>query len=122
MIEKLGQNHLKHLQLYGSTRDNERRPSSTGASPSQVGPTNTAGGGGGQSAHDFTYGVANRAASVRIPRLVADEGKGHLQDRRPPSNADPYKVAECISRAACTCVEQSSFPKVDSIQTTSLVM
>lgn len=40
----------------------------------------------------FTYGVANRGASVRIPRQCAREGKGYFEDRRPASNADPYQI------------------------------
>ncbi|VDO65838.1 unnamed protein product [Haemonchus placei] len=44
------------------------------------------------SAEKFTWGVANRAASVRIPRGVAQEGKGYLEDRRPSSNCDPYQA------------------------------
>jgi glutamine synthetase len=37
-------------------------------------------------------GVANRAASIRIPREVAAQGCGYFEDRRPASNADPYRV------------------------------
>ncbi len=43
---------------------------------------------------EFTYGVANRGASVRIPHsFVNDDYRGYLEDRRPNSLADPYKVA-----------------------------
>ncbi len=42
---------------------------------------------------EFTYGVANRTASIRIPRAVAQEGKGYLEDRRPNANACPYQIA-----------------------------
>uniref|UniRef100_A0AC34RH74 GS catalytic domain-containing protein n=1 Tax=Panagrolaimus sp. JU765 TaxID=591449 RepID=A0AC34RH74_9BILA len=44
----------------------------------------------------FTWGVANSAASVRIPRQVAAEKKGYLEDRRPSSNCDPYTVTAAI--------------------------
>ncbi len=37
-------------------------------------------------------GVANRGASIRIPREVAAKGYGYFEDRRPASNADPYRV------------------------------
>lgn len=40
----------------------------------------------------FIWGVANRAASVRIPREVWDAQKGYIEDRRPAANADPYTV------------------------------
>ncbi|KAK6039691.1 glutamate--ammonia ligase, catalytic domain protein, partial [Cooperia oncophora] len=47
----------------------------------------------------FSWGVANRAASVRIPRGVAQEGKGYLEDRRPSSNCDPYQVTRIIAES-----------------------
>ena len=40
----------------------------------------------------FRNGVADRSASIRIPRQVAQEGKGYLEDRRPGANSDPYLV------------------------------
>ena len=49
----------------------------------------------------FSSGVANRGASVRIPRMVMDKGVGYLEDRRPSSNCDPYTVTEIIVR---TCI------------------
>lgn len=46
---------------------------------------------------DFSYGVSNRGASIRIPIMTVEKGwKGWLEDRRPASNADPYKVAARI--------------------------
>ena len=49
------------------------------------------------SIHDFSYGVSNRGASIRIPIMTVEKGwKGWLEDRRPASNADPYKVAGII--------------------------
>ncbi|HEV2592041.1 MAG TPA: glutamine synthetase beta-grasp domain-containing protein [Gaiellaceae bacterium] len=43
---------------------------------------------------EFTYGVANRGASIRIPHSFVNSGyRGYLEDRRPNSLADPYKVA-----------------------------
>ncbi|EPB70334.1 glutamine synthetase, beta-grasp domain protein [Ancylostoma ceylanicum] len=51
------------------------------------------------SAEKFTWGVANRAASVRIPRGVAIAGKGYLEDRRPSSNCDPYQVTRMIAES-----------------------
>ncbi len=45
----------------------------------------------------FTYGVSDRGASIRIPIMTVENGyKGWLEDRRPASNADPYKVASVI--------------------------
>jgi glutamine synthetase len=49
------------------------------------------------SIHDFSYGVSDRGASIRIPILSVQRGwKGYLEDRRPNSAADPYKVAARI--------------------------
>lgn len=47
-----------------------------------------------QSIDKFNYGVANRGASIRIPHsFVANNAyKGYLEDRRPNSQADPYKI------------------------------
>lgn len=84
-IEKLGKNHAAHIRAYDpkNGRDNERR---------LTGHHETS------SIHDFSAGVANRGASIRIPRHVGEEGKGYLEDRRPASNCDPYRVTEMIVR------------------------
>jgi glutamine synthetase len=50
-----------------------------------------------QSIDQFSYGVSDRGASIRIPISTVDHGwKGWLEDRRPNSAADPYKVAARI--------------------------
>lgn len=68
-IAKLAQKHDQHIAVYGD--DNELRLS-----------------GKHETAHisSFTSGVANRGASIRIPRHVAAQGYGYLEDRRPASN------------------------------------
>merc|ERR1711973_476478 len=43
----------------------------------------------------------NRGCSIRVPRSVAEERKGYLEDRRPASNADPYQVTNVIVRTTC---------------------
>ena len=49
------------------------------------------------SIHDFSYGISDRGASIRIPIITVDSGwKGYLEDRRPASNGDPYKIASKI--------------------------
>lgn len=78
-IEKLSKKHAIHIASYGS--GNERR---------LTGRHETA------SIDKFTYGVANRGASIRIPRTAEAEGKGYLEDRRPSSNMDPYVVSSRI--------------------------
>lgn len=50
-----------------------------------------------QAIDKFSYGALDRGASIRIPHTTIDDGwKGRLEDRRPASNADPYKVASAI--------------------------
>jgi len=49
----------------------------------------------------FSAGVANRGASIRIPRHCAKEQMGYLEDRRPAANCDPYRVCEAIVRSVC---------------------
>jgi len=78
--EKLGPKHLEHIAVYGE--GNERRL--TGAH--ETAPIDK-----------FSYGVANRGCSIRIPRHVNEQGFGYLEDRRPASNSDPYLVASKIA-------------------------
>ena len=49
------------------------------------------------SINEFSYGVSDRGASIRIPIITVEQGwKGWLEDRRPASNGDPYKIASRI--------------------------
>jgi len=50
---------------------------------------------------EFKYGVSDRGASVRIPWIVEKQGFGYFEDRRPNSNADPYRVATTLVEAVC---------------------
>merc|ERR1711972_798372 len=49
----------------------------------------------------FSYGVANRGASVRIPRDAERDQCGYFEDRRPASNMDPYVVTAKIFDTTC---------------------
>ena len=50
-----------------------------------------------QSIDKFNYGLANRGASIRIPHSFVNNGyRGYIEDRRPNSQADPYKVTARI--------------------------
>ena len=45
----------------------------------------------------FSYGVADRGASIRIPHsFMENDYKGYLEDRRPNSEGDPYQIASRI--------------------------
>jgi len=73
--------HQEHIEVYGSS-NNERL---TGLHETQ-------------SIDKFSYGVSDRGASIRIPVSTAQTWKGYLEDRRPASNADPYRVSARIIR------------------------
>ena len=51
---------------------------------------------------EYSYGVSDRGASVRIPWQVAQEGKGYIEDRRPNANCDPYVVTRLITETICS--------------------
>lgn len=56
-----------------------------------------------QSIDKFNYGLANRGASIRIPHaFVNNDYKGYLEDRRPNSQGDPYKIAARILQTIAT--------------------
>ena len=45
----------------------------------------------------FSYGVADRGASIRVPHsFVKNDYKGYLEDRRPNSQGDPYAIASQV--------------------------
>ena len=54
---------------------------------------------------EFRYGVSDRGASIRIPWIVDKQGAGYFEDRRPNSNADPYKVATTLIEIVCPANE-----------------
>lgn len=77
VCEHFGNYIEEHIAVYGS--ENEYRL--TGAHETQ-------------SIHEYSFGVSDRGASIRIPLTTVEDGwKGRLEDRRPAANADPYKVA-----------------------------
>ena len=56
-----------------------------------------------QSIDKFNYGVANRGASIRVPHGFVNNGyKGYLEDRRPNSEGDPYKISGRIVQTIAT--------------------
>lgn len=82
-IGKLSLQHEKHIQAYDPKggADNKRR---------LVGQLETS------SIDTFSWGIADRGCSVRVPRGVATNKKGYLEDRRPSSNMDPYAVCHAL--------------------------
>lgn len=53
---------------------------------------------------EYSYGVSDRGASVRIPWQVGVDKKGYIEDRRPNANADPYVVATMITDTVCSAL------------------
>jgi len=50
-----------------------------------------------QSIDKFSWGVADRGASIRVPHsFVNDDYKGYLEDRRPNSQGDPYQICSRV--------------------------
>ena len=83
-IDKLSKKHLEHMKVYG--KDNHMRMSGKHETSSY---------------NKFTFGRANRGASVRIGNGVYNENKGYFEDRRPASNMDPYLVTSIIFKTTC---------------------
>ncbi len=81
ICEALSKSHKEHIAAYGA--DNEQR---------LTGKHET------QRIDKFSYGVSDRGASIRIPASTAKNWKGHLEDRRPASNADPYLILQKIQK------------------------
>merc|ERR1712087_361325 len=79
-VERLGKKHKEHIAIYGL--DNDMR---------LTGHHETA------SIHKFSYGVADRGSSIRIPNDAKENGCGYFEDRRPASNMDPYLVTAKIA-------------------------
>jgi len=74
--------HLEHIKCYGSS--NEMRL--TGLHETQ-------------SIDKFSWGVSDRGASIRVPLSTSEEWKGYVEDRRPASNADPYRITYVIAQS-----------------------
>ncbi len=80
ICEEFGNNIKEHIVVYGAHNDHRL----TGLHETQ-------------SIDTFSFGVSDRGASIRIPVATIQNGwKGRLEDRRPASNADPYRVAAVI--------------------------
>jgi glutamine synthetase len=80
LFARLHERHSYHIENYGSS-NNLRL---TGKHETQ-------------SIDKFSWGVSDRGASIRVPLSTAKEWKGYVEDRRPASNGDPYKICRVIS-------------------------
>lgn len=85
IFNSFGSRHEDHIKAYGS--NNNLR---------LTGEYET------QSIDKFSWGVSDRGASIRVPQETAKEWKGYVEDRRPGSNADPYKIIREIVTSLIT--------------------
>ena len=86
-------NHTKHIENYGS--DNQMR---------LTGKHET------QSIDKFSWGISDRGSSIRVPQATVNNGwKGYVEDRRPASNGDPYKIMKVISESVNQAEANMSF-------------
>jgi glutamine synthetase len=83
--KKLSKKHNEHIAVYGA--HNEER---------LTGDHET------QSISEFSYGVSDRGASIRIPMQTSNDGCGYLEDRRPSSNMDPYQACAILIETTCS--------------------
>ncbi|MCA8953185.1 MAG: glutamine synthetase beta-grasp domain-containing protein [Planctomycetes bacterium] len=83
-VERLALRHAEHIRGYGHGNENRL-----------TGQHETC------AIDEFRSGVADRGASIRIPRSVQIEGKGYLEDRRPGANCDPYTVCALLLETIC---------------------
>lgn len=90
-IDRLSKQHDLHIRHYG--KHNKAR---------LTGAHETA------SWHTFRAGVADRGASIRIPKDVDKDGYGYFEDRRPSSNMDPYVVTALLFATSCD-INQTEF-------------
>lgn len=92
MIKKLEKRHLQHIEVYGSEFVSSLSLSAPAPSRSPFLARTYSNDlrltGRHETGHigQFSYGVANRGSSIRIPKSVAVAGKGYFEDRRPASN------------------------------------
>jgi len=107
-MEKLSKRHKEHMLVYGE--DNNLR---------MTGAHETA------SYDKFTWGIANRGASVRVNRAVSDEGMGYYEDRRPASNADPYRITGIIVETCSGSVDGINISKkvkeTEEVETATII-
>lgn len=80
-ILRLRDRHAEHIEAYGC--GNERR---------LTGKHETA------AMSDFTWGIADRGASIRVGNDTYRDGCGYLEDRRPSANCDPYVVTGLLAK------------------------
>ena len=86
LMAQFEKNCMEHIAVYGP--DNHMRL--TGLHETQ-------------SIDKFSWGIADRGASIRVPHSFKNNGwKGYLEDRRPNSQGNPYQIASRILKTIST--------------------
>ena len=88
-IVKLSKRHKSHMDVYGN--DNNLRMSGEHETSKY---------------DEFSFGVANRGSSIRIPNDTQKNKKGYFEDRRPSANCNPYLVCSKILETCCDDIEE----------------
>ena len=78
-MEKLKDRHQEHIKVYGD--DNYLRLTGLHETSSM---------------ESFSWGVADRGSSIRIPNSTLEHNCGYFEDRRPSSSMDPYLVLSIL--------------------------
>lgn len=96
-IKNLGKVHELHIQHYGN--DNHLR---------LTGKHETS------SMNDFSFSVAGRHTSIRIPTTTRSKRKGYFEDRRPSSSLDPYVCTALLHATSVGLSTESLCPSMSS--------
>lgn len=83
-MEKLSKKHTDHVKVYGT--NNHLRLTGLHETSSMKA---------------FSYDIAHRGCSVRIPSTTAANKSGYFEDRRPAGNMDPYLVGGILVDTVC---------------------
>tara|TARA_R100000808_G_C2155291_1_gene167367 strand:- start:8132 stop:9172 length:1041 start_codon:yes stop_codon:yes gene_type:complete len=101
ILESLKNRHTLHINEYGE--NNHQRL--TGLHETQHIET-------------FSWGIADRGASIRVPsQTPKDNWCGYLEDRRPAANCDPYKVSKLLGEAVVSVKINNTKPATGCMQT-----
>ena len=96
IFNSFGSRHEDHIKAYGS--NNNLR---------LTGEYET------QSIDKFSWGISDRGSSIRVPQATVNNGwKGYVEDRRPASNGDPYRIMKVISESVNQAEANMSFQTI----------
>jgi glutamine synthetase len=93
-IKNLGKVHELHIQHYGN--DNHLRLTGKHETSSMF---------------DFSFSVAGRHTSIRIPTATRNDKRGYFEDRRPSSSLDPYVCTALLHATSVGLPVHSICPK-----------